>query len=510
MVFLASSPAQRLRGSRRVKHGGDDNDAAGTSAPKPPPSRPFKVVRPSFNPIKVVPKPPATQSEVIELTSTEENPIEEPDTEYEDAAHGKKRKLKAGNTSRVLKKVAPSTEKADAPKVGKKGVRGKNDVPSKVPPAPLPTANTSPVKGGPLSPLTVGSSSDDLPSPEHSKAGKAIRLRDGPSDQPKRDRVKPRPVTKNSQVMMKRRLRMAYRDSDSEADVDESMKADSTTTTNVIPKATGSANIVSEEKSTQPTKDEGVRDMEELPPTSPLNAVTPTIPNQQALRDSNTPRPGTPPLSMSLEMVVTLDATHSTTIHAILSTTLEMVVTIHATPLLMKTLEVPFATLHTTLKRFNSREALHSHDHHYIRTYSQEPARALDRDALHPRDAFYYRDSRNPRYVSPQDLYGSGDIRAESDLNTRDSSPTSDFHGNYGLGTYRPHRDDLDEREQSLSPYRSRHVGGGHYRESRYPQGPSRRFQDSRWDDAAHFDYGHDGVPRGFSRDRPPRPPPAA
>ncbi|KAG1864546.1 hypothetical protein C8R48DRAFT_773066 [Suillus tomentosus] len=160
--------------------------------------------------------------------------------------------------------------------------------------------------------------------------------------------------------------------------------------------------------------------------------------------------------------------------------------------------------------RSNSREALHSHDHHYIRTYSQEPARALDRDALHPRDAFYYRDSRNPRYVSPQDLYGSGDIRAESDLNTRDSSPMSDFHGNYGLGTYRPHRDDLDEREQSLSPYRSRHVGGGHYRESRYPQGPSRRFQDSRWDDAAHFDYGHDGVPRGFSRDRPPRPPPAA
>ncbi|KAG2056555.1 hypothetical protein BDR06DRAFT_969939 [Suillus hirtellus] len=266
-------------------------------------------------PHHVVPKLPATQSEVIELTSTEDNPIEDPDTEYEDVAHGKKRKLKAGNTLHVLKKVGLSTEKADALKVGK--------------------------KGGPLSPLTVGSLSDGLPSPEHN----------GPSDQPKQDCVKPRPVTKNSQVMMKHRLHMAYRDSDSEADVNESMKADSTTTTNVIPKATGSANIVSEEKSTQLTKDEGVRDMEELPPTSPLNAVIPTIPNQQALHDLNTPHPCTPSLSMSLKMVVTLHTTHSMTIHAILSTTLKMVTTIHATLLLMKTLEVPFATLHTTLKR---------------------------------------------------------------------------------------------------------------------------------------------------------------
>ncbi|KAG1724159.1 uncharacterized protein EDB91DRAFT_1255376 [Suillus paluster] len=144
----------------------------------PPPSRPFKVVQPPLppsRPFRVVPKPPATQSEVIKVTSTEEDPVDESDPEYNKPGHGKKRKLKSANTSRALKKIAPSTEKTNAPKVGKKGGWGKNNVQSKAPP-PLPTSNTFPVKGGPLSPLTVGSSTNGPSSPEHSKAGKAMCL----------------------------------------------------------------------------------------------------------------------------------------------------------------------------------------------------------------------------------------------------------------------------------------------------------------------------------------------
>jgi hypothetical protein len=120
--------------------------------------RPFKVVVPP-NPrqVKTVRKPEsaAAESEVIELTSTEEKAVEESDTEYEEA-RGKKRKLKATNTSRALKKLASSEEKTDASKAGKKGTRAQTK-PCKVP--PMPTSTISPTKGGPLSPLTVGSSS---------------------------------------------------------------------------------------------------------------------------------------------------------------------------------------------------------------------------------------------------------------------------------------------------------------------------------------------------------------
>lgn len=126
--------------------------------PPPLPLRPFKVVVPP-NPrqVKTVrkPEPAAAESEVIELTSTEENAVEESDTEYEEA-RGKKRKLKATNMSRALKKLASSEEKTDASKAGKKRTRAQTK-PDKVP--PMPTSTTSPTKGGPLSPLTVGSSS---------------------------------------------------------------------------------------------------------------------------------------------------------------------------------------------------------------------------------------------------------------------------------------------------------------------------------------------------------------
>ncbi|KAG2065290.1 hypothetical protein BDR04DRAFT_1121969 [Suillus decipiens] len=38
-------------------------------------------------------------------------------------------------------------------------------------------------------------------------------------------------------------------------------------------------------------------------------------------------------------------------------------------------------------------------------------------------------------------------------------------------------------------------VGGGNYHEDGYPQGPGKRFQDLRWDEAAHLDYGCDAIP---------------
>ncbi|KAG2149223.1 hypothetical protein DEU56DRAFT_908923 [Suillus clintonianus] len=148
----------------------DDNEPAETSpnmhlkgAPPPPPLHPFKVVA------KLI----ATTSEVIELTSVDDNLSEEPGTEYEEVEHGKKRKIKSANTLCASKKIAPSTKKTNTSKAGKKGVLGKNaesKSKSKV------LSMTSPTKGGPLSPLTVESSSDGLPSPEH---GQAMHLRDG-------------------------------------------------------------------------------------------------------------------------------------------------------------------------------------------------------------------------------------------------------------------------------------------------------------------------------------------
>ncbi|KAG1835772.1 hypothetical protein DFJ58DRAFT_847386 [Suillus subalutaceus] len=628
-----SSPAQQLRRSRRVfkapKHpippsedepsddesleGVSVNDAVGTSALEPlpqvnvrkpnykmrvevvpPPSRPFKVVRlplPLPRPSKAVPMPSGTPSEVIEVTSTEENPVGEPDSEYEEAGRGKKRKLKSANTSRASKKIAPSIEKTNASKVGKKVGRGKNNVQSKAPPPPLPTSTTFPAKGGPLSPLTVGSSTDGPPSPEHINAGKAMRLRDGPSDESKKEHVKPRPVTKGSRVVMNRGLRMVYGNSDSESDVDNSVKANSATTTGVIPEATGSANIQSdplEEKSAQ-TKDEVVGDKEELPPTAPLNAAAPNIPDQQPLRDSNHPRPLTPHKTQDERPHDNLphDAPRDSPLRNALHDPPRDLVRDprddHDPPRAPRDLvrdprddhdpprdlvrdprddheplrdprdgrEPPRHPRDGREPHEDARSAVRdpTRNHHeavrdprdglrnpwdvdprypYTRGYSHEPARGLDRGTLHPRDAFYH---RNPRYGPPQDPYGSGDIRMESDLNTRDSSPVSDFHGNYGPsererayptrygpggdlgytheGGYRSRHNDLDERGQSLSPYHSRRVGGGSYREEGYPQGPGRRFQDSRWDEGAHLDY--DAIPRAFRRDlpNPPRPPPA-
>lgn len=89
------------------------------------------------------------ESKVIEITSTED--VKEPDTEYEEA-HRRKRKLKAINTFYASKRLALSKEKTDTSNVGKKETQTQMKLFKT-----LLLPSTSPMKGGPLSPLTVGS-----------------------------------------------------------------------------------------------------------------------------------------------------------------------------------------------------------------------------------------------------------------------------------------------------------------------------------------------------------------
>jgi hypothetical protein len=149
----------------------------GEAVMSPPPARPFKVVAkpasfkplapPPARPFRFVAKPSApvapkaAAQEVIEITSTSEGSRDvtvEVDTEYEDDSRGKKRKLKSGS-SRVSKKRVSAEVVIE---LKKEGVR------SKAKPSP---SDASVLKGGPLSPLTVGSSSVDE---EHSSGDEGM------------------------------------------------------------------------------------------------------------------------------------------------------------------------------------------------------------------------------------------------------------------------------------------------------------------------------------------------
>jgi hypothetical protein len=117
-------------------------------SPLPPPSRPFKVI----------PKPTkahkATPQEVIEISSSPDSQeilVEDSDTEYEDDSHAKKRKRKAGSSSRALKQRTPSDNGFEPKEKKGKPDKGKQ---------PMRTLDASTLKGGSLSPSTVESSSD--------------------------------------------------------------------------------------------------------------------------------------------------------------------------------------------------------------------------------------------------------------------------------------------------------------------------------------------------------------
>ncbi|KAG1722850.1 hypothetical protein EDB19DRAFT_1954362 [Suillus lakei] len=140
----------------------------------------------------------------------------------------------------------------------------------------------------------------------------------------------------------------------------------------------------------------------------------------------------------------------------------------------------------------------------------RKAAPIIDRDSLHPHNAFYPHNSHHTRYLGgPPDNYGSTDVHAE----TRDSSPTSDSLGHFSHGEqehpypsrYSPvfdpgytheagysRHDDPDECGQLLAPY---HPVGA-YRNGGYPQ--DRRYYDSRWTDRED-PYVCDAVPRSNS-----------
>ncbi|KAG2341305.1 hypothetical protein BDR05DRAFT_467182 [Suillus weaverae] len=188
----------------------------------PPPARPFHVVA---NPrVPIAPK--AAADEVIELTSASDGSkdTEELDTEYEDDSHGKKRKLKSGRTSRASKKRASSEVIDIEPK--------KERVRSKAKPLKPSPSNASPLKGGPLSPLTVGSSSvdEDRSSGNEAAVRPVIRLRDGPSKVPPKSKAPPKPkrVTKESRAAMHRVHRSMYAVDSEEEDAPGRMHSEAT------------------------------------------------------------------------------------------------------------------------------------------------------------------------------------------------------------------------------------------------------------------------------------------
>ncbi|KAG1856838.1 hypothetical protein C8R48DRAFT_775782 [Suillus tomentosus] len=508
----------------------DNDDQPGPSAPKRapqailrkpnmrmeviPPPFPFPLPLPS-RPFKVVPRPAAPQarSDIIELTSTDEKPSEEPDTEYEEAARGK-RKLKSANTSRASKKLAPSTNKTDTSKAGKKGVQTKNNPQPKVQ-----ASNPSPTKGGPLSPLTVGSSSVAA-SPEST----VMRLRDGPSNDSEdmKKRVKPRPATKGSKRTMKRALRTVYSNSDSESEEDKDAKAEATTNC-AISESTNAVHIqadVSEGVVLHNKVPAGDTQEEEL-----ASAVTPSIPNQQPdvpripIQQPDIPRAQTPRGSEPSH-----DAPHLQTprdsepprdgprpqiprgsepLHDPPRNLREIPHDDHCDPgealynhhehsrNPREPLQYPHEPLqypreplrrdpHGTLRnprddiqqdprypsRANSHDPMHPYDQHYHGRHREvqnqrEATPIIDRDSLHPHDTFYPRDSRPTRYLGgypPPDNYGSTEGRTESDLNTRDSSPASDLLGHFSHG----------EQERSYPSRYSPVCDPGYIREAGY------------------------------------------
>ncbi|KAG2094827.1 uncharacterized protein F5147DRAFT_778854 [Suillus discolor] len=533
--------------------------------PAPLPSRLFKVVvPPNPRPVKTVrkPEPAAAESEVIELTSTEENAVEESDTKYEEA-RGKKRKLKATNMSRALKKLASSEEKTDASKAGKKGTRAQTKSP-KVP--PMLTSTTSLTKGGPLSPLTVGSSSVAA-SPEPGTVVPA-RLRDGPSNE--RTKVKPRPITKASKGKMKRILCMAYSQSD-ESEVDEGKKMDVMVAESAVSPGLvnvpaeslqeGSPKVMHDDRPagtqqelpqiTKPIEDlhDAVRDSRDPhdphDPPHDLHQVHHKLPIrhdphegvQQDLRKGNPPchpqephrevtpnprddpREGGPPPRHPQEphQEVTPNPRDDLREGGPLRNSHEP-------------RHDPRNALHDTRQplRGHSREPWYMHDamhHHEVHLREESPM--IEHDTLHSCDVFYHRDSHNHRYASlqPRDYYGPNEPCTDSEFTMQDTSPALESHYTHGEheraypSRYSPvlspdyahesryaRRNGLDKRQA---------FGGGAYRDSRYPQGRAHN-QDSRWTDnvrnvaSSSLDYvRRDAVPRAFNRDptNPPHPP---
>ncbi|KAG2078613.1 hypothetical protein BDR04DRAFT_1112775 [Suillus decipiens] len=203
----------------------------GEAVMSPPPARPFKVAAkptsfkpltpPPTHPFWVVAKPTAPMApkaavqEVIEITSTSEGSRDvtvEVDAEYEDVSCEKKWKLNSGSSSWVSKKCV-SAEVVIEPK--KEGMHSK---------AKPSTSNVSVLKGGPLSPLTVGSSFVDEERSSGNEAAQHVQpatcIWNGPPNIQPKSKVIPKPkhITKASWAAMCRVHQMMYTGNSEEED----------------------------------------------------------------------------------------------------------------------------------------------------------------------------------------------------------------------------------------------------------------------------------------------------
>ncbi|KAG1843040.1 hypothetical protein F4604DRAFT_1689634 [Suillus subluteus] len=410
----------------------------------PPPSRPFKVVALPSRPANSAPKPEPTAalSEVIELSSATENAAAEPDTDYEEA-RGKKRKLKSTNTSRASKKLAPSNEKTDTSKVGKKAARPKQ------PKAPaVPTSTTSPMKGGPLSPLTVGSSSV-VASPELESKG-----------------------------TMKRALCMVYSPSDASG-VDEGKKMDAAVKSVVSP----ALDNVPVETLQEDLPSEVMQDGRSIPHTKLMTLARVT---------SETPARASRETPMRVyathgNLTMRLSTTIATTLMRMTLFAIRKSLVVMSSVILETLSITPFVTLCMTLVSLFI-VILASHG---ICTMLLQPHDHYGPSEPRANSDFTMRDSPPALEVHRDDHYARGE-RGHAYPSRYSPVLGPDYARESGYSR----RDDLDER---------RAFGGGAYRDSGYPQGRT-RYQDSRWTDrirnAPSSDYAHhDTGRRSFSRD---------
>ncbi|KAG2120774.1 uncharacterized protein F5147DRAFT_647201 [Suillus discolor] len=272
----------------------------------------------------------------------------ESDSEYE-KAHGKKRKLKFVNTSHTSKKPAPSNKKAAWPKQPK--------MPG------LPISATSPMKGGPLSPLTVGSSSVAASLEPETAATAPAFLQDGPSNI--HTKVKACPITKEFKDEMKQALCMVYRHSDGLKLMRKDLPSE------VMQDDRPAGDQESPQLMLQPTHPKLIM--------SSLSIVTLARVFSEALMK----------VSSETLMRVTLYTTHRN-LNVRLSTTIAMI--------LMRPL------------RSHSHEPWYMHEavHHCEVHHSHEDTPITERDALYPCNAFYHHDSHNYHHagLQPHNNYG--------------------------------------------------------------------------------------------------------
>ncbi|KAG1789413.1 uncharacterized protein HD556DRAFT_1447028 [Suillus plorans] len=218
----ATTKVKRARNTRKTPSTSQQQESTGATGlllPKPPPSCPFIVFpRPPHAlpklPPKPLPKPSST--EVIEFPTSESKDKSRemaPETEFEDASQGEKRKVADSRPYRESKRRASSAEVSVEPNTRKKRVKAKTKGRVKEKAKPLPAPEVPPLKGGPMSPLTISSSSDEpLVGAGTSRLQHAKRLRDGP--------IKPRPIVPGSRRILSHTHCMMYGDESKEGDDD--------------------------------------------------------------------------------------------------------------------------------------------------------------------------------------------------------------------------------------------------------------------------------------------------